>query len=62
MPATAILLEAQQLYCISERLDSLAGEAPAISEALIRVAASVREVAVLLELLVTLRLPRPRPS
>jgi len=36
MPSSAILHEAQQLYSVSDRLDSLAEQHPLVSEALPR--------------------------
>jgi hypothetical protein len=36
MPSSAILHEAQQLYKVSDRLDSLAEQHPLVSEALLR--------------------------
>jgi hypothetical protein len=56
MRSTAILHEAQQLYNVSDRLDSLAEEHPVVSQALIRISGSVRNTATLLEVLVATRL------
>jgi hypothetical protein len=56
MPPSAILHEAQQLHSVSDRLDSLAGEHPVISEALITISGSVRNTATLLEVLVATKM------
>ena len=48
MPSNAILHEVQQLYNVSDRLDSLAGQHPLVSEALIGISGSVRNTATLL--------------
>ena len=52
MPSTAILREVQQLYNVSDRLDSLAEQHPLVSEALVSISGSVRNTATLLEVLV----------
>jgi hypothetical protein len=52
MPSIAILREVQQLYKVSDRLDSLAEQHPLVSEALITIAGNVRNTATLLEVLV----------
>ncbi len=52
MPLNEILHEAQQLHKVSDRLDSLAGVHPVVSEALITISGSVRNTATLLEVLV----------
>jgi hypothetical protein len=52
MPSNAILHEVQQLYSVSDRLDSLAEKHPLVSEALINISGSVRSTATLLEVLV----------
>jgi hypothetical protein len=58
MHTNAILHEAQQLYSVSDRLDSLAGQHTRVSEAFITISGSVRNTAILLEVLVaTNRLP-----
>jgi len=57
MRANKILNEAQNLSSVSARLDSLADENPVVSEALLVIAANIRDSAVLLELLVTTRMP-----
>ena len=49
MHPNAILHEAQQLYNVSDRLDSLAEQHPLVSEALITISGSVRNTATLLE-------------
>ena len=65
MHTNAILQEAQQLYSVSDRLDSLAGQHPLVSEALITISGSVRNTATLLEVLVATKIPqltRPDPA
>lgn len=57
MSATKILSEAQNLSGVSERLDSLAEDNPAVAEALLAIAGNLRDSAVLLELLVAIRIP-----
>jgi hypothetical protein len=56
MRSTAILHEVQQLYNVSDRLDLLAEEHPAVSEALITISGSVRNTATLLEVLVATKM------
>ena len=56
MPSISILQEVQQLYNVSDRLDSLAGEHPLVSEALITISGSVRNTATLLEVLVATKM------
>ena len=51
-----ILHEVQQLYNVSDRLDSLAEEHPLVSEALITISGSVRNTATLLEVLVATKM------
>ena len=51
-----ILHEVQQLYNVSDRLDSLAEEHPLVSEALITISENVRNTATLLEVLVATRM------
>ena len=57
MHTNAILHEAQELYSVSDRLDSLAGQHPLVSEALITISGSVRNTATLLEVLVATKMP-----
>ena len=52
-----ILHEVQQLYNVSDRLDSLAEQHPLVSEALITISGSVRNTATLLEVLVATKMP-----
>ena len=52
MPSIAILREVQQLYRVSDRLDSLAEQHPVVSEALLTISGSIRNTAPLLEVLV----------
>jgi len=56
MHPTAILHEVQQLYNVSDRLDSLAEQHPLVSEALITISGSVRNTATLLEVLVATKI------
>jgi len=56
MHSTAILHEVQQLYNVSDRLDSLAEQHPLVSEALITISGSVRNTATLLEVLVATKM------
>ena len=56
MPSNAILLEAAQLYNVSDRLDSLAEQHPFVSDALITISGSLRNTATLLEVLVATRI------
>jgi hypothetical protein len=56
MHPTAILHEVQQLYNVSDRLDSLAEQHPLVSEALITISGSVRNTATLLEVLVVTKM------
>ena len=48
--------EIQQLYGVSDRLDSLAEKLPLVSEALAGISGSVRNTATLLEVLVVTRI------
>ena len=56
MNPNAILHEIQQLYNVSDRLDSLAEQHPFVSEALTSIAGSVRNTATLLEVLVAMKI------
>jgi len=56
MHSNTILHEVQQLYNVSDRLDSLAEQHPLVSEALITISGSVRNTATLLEVLVAARM------
>jgi len=56
MSPTNILDEAQNLSSVSARLDSLADQYPAVSEALLVISGNIRDSAVLLELLVTTKM------
>jgi len=56
MPSTAILREVQELYIVSDHLDSLAEQNPLVSEALIRISESVRNTATLLKILVAMKI------
>jgi hypothetical protein len=56
MHPNAILDEIQQLYNVSERLDSLARQRPVVSETLITISGSVRNTATLLEVMVATKM------
>jgi len=56
MHPNTILHEAQQLYNVSDRLDSLSVQHPLVSEALISISGSVRNTATLLEVLVATKI------
>jgi hypothetical protein len=56
MHPTAIMHEVQQLYNVSDRLDSLAAQHPVVSEALLTISGSVRNTAALLEVLVAMKI------
>jgi hypothetical protein len=56
MPSIAILREVQELYEVSDRLDSLAEQHPMVSEALVTISGSVRNTATLLEVLVVTKM------
>jgi len=56
MHLNAILDEVQQLYNMSDRLDTLAEQHPVVSEALITISGSLRNTATLLEVLVVTKI------
>jgi hypothetical protein len=56
VPTTAILREARELHQVSERLATLAGNHPLVSEALLTISGNVRNTATLLEVLVVTRM------
>jgi hypothetical protein len=56
MHPSAILHEVQQLYNVSDRLDSLTEQYPLVSEALLTISGSVRNTATLLEVLVAMKI------
>ena len=56
MPSIAILREVQELYEVSDRLDSLPEQHPIVSEALVKISGSVRNTATLLEVLVVTKM------
>ena len=56
MPSIAILREVQELYEVSDRLDSLREQHPIVSEALVKISGSVRNTATLLEVLVVTKM------
>jgi len=63
MPSAAILQEAQKLHSVSDRLNTLAEEHPAVSDALVTISGNVRHTAALLEVLVVTKLgPLPHPG
>jgi hypothetical protein len=65
LPSTKILQEAQKLYSVSDRLELLADEHPAVSQALITISGNVRHTATLLEVLVLTKigpLSEPDPA
>jgi len=59
MPFEAILNEVDQLHGVSTRLEGLAEEHPPVSEALMTIAGSVRNSAVVLAVLVATKTPKP---
>jgi hypothetical protein len=56
MHPNAILHEVQQLYSVSDRLDSLAEQHPLVAEGLITISGSVRNTATLLQVLVATKM------
>ena len=56
MHKDAILDEVQQLYSVSDRLGALAEQHPLVSDALVTISGSVRNTAMLLEVLVEIRM------
>ncbi len=58
MPVEAILNEVDQLHGVSDRLEGLANQHPAVSEALITIAGSVRNTATLLAVVVATKQPK----
>ena len=56
MNPAAILYEIQELHKVSDRLDTLAGLHPPVSDSLMGISGSVRNCATLLEVLVTARM------
>jgi hypothetical protein len=59
MPLEAILNEVEQLHGVSARLEGLAEQHPPVSAALITIAESVRNNAVVLAVLVATKNPKP---
>lgn len=57
MHPNPILHEVQELYNVSDRLDSLSEQHPLVSGALITISGSVRNTATLLEVLVAIKIP-----
>jgi hypothetical protein len=58
MPSSAVLYEIQNLYGVSDRLESLSEQHPLVSEALLSISGSVRKTATLLEVLVENKMER----
>jgi hypothetical protein len=56
MHSNAILHEVQQLYNVSDRLETLSEQHPFVSQGLITIAGSVRNTATLLEVLVATKM------
>jgi hypothetical protein len=56
MHPNAILHEVQQLYNVSDRLDSLSEQHPLVSEVLVTISGSVRSTATVLEVLVAMKI------
>jgi hypothetical protein len=59
MPFEAILHEVEQLHGVSSRLEGLAEQHPPVSGALVTIAESVRNNAVVLAVLVATKNPMP---
>ena len=57
MHPNAILHEIQQLHNVSDRLDFLAQQHPLVSNALIDISESIRNTAMLLEVVVAIKMP-----
>jgi hypothetical protein len=56
MASSGVLHEAQQLYKVSDRLDSLAEQHPVVSDALVTISGSIGNTATLLEVLVATKM------
>jgi hypothetical protein len=56
MHSNSILHEVQQLYNVSDRLETLSEQHPLVSEALITISGSFRNTATLLEVLVATKI------
>jgi hypothetical protein len=56
MSATTILLEVRKLYGVSDRLDALADQHPAVTEGLLGISGNIRNSASLLEVLVATKI------
>ena len=59
MPFEAILHEVDQLHNVSVRLEGLAEQPLPVSEALLKIAGTVRNTATLLAVLVATKAPKP---
>ena len=57
MDPSAILREIKQLTNVSVRLDAMAAQHPIVSDALLGISGSVRNSAILLEVLVAVKMP-----
>ena len=59
MPFEALLNEVEHLHGVSTRLEGLSEQHPSVAEALIAIAAGVRNSAVVLAVLVAMKNPEP---
>jgi hypothetical protein len=57
MHPNAILHEIRQLYNVSDRLDLLAEQHPLVSDELVGISGSIRNSALLLEVVVAMKMP-----
>ena len=57
MPIEALQREIKRLIQVCEQLDAIASEYPSLGEALLGIAGSIRNSAVLLDLLVAIKIP-----
>ena len=61
MPSKALLHEAQQLKDVSGRLELLAEEHPAVTDAILKISGTIRSTATILEVLVATKLDGIQP-
>ena len=61
MPSKALLHEAQKLKEVSGRLELLADEHPAVSDAILSICGTIRSTATILEVLVATKLGGSQP-
>jgi hypothetical protein len=61
MPSKALLHEAPQLKDVSGRLESLADEHPAVTDAILTICGTIRSTATILEVLVATKLDGVQP-